>query len=820
VRSVSKILAGATLAVSIATNPSLAQEVATGPAAPDSSSGEDVVVVTGESISRTNNVVSADSIAAIPAAQNILDAIKLVPGVQIRGADSFNNDPWSSAINIRGFEVNLRSSKIGQTLDGVPLFNASYYLAGAPAQKFVINENVESIQVIQGAADVGSPSSSALGGTIAYATRDPSEEASGLIRATFGDFNSQRIAARYDFGRFLSNTRGYLALTKLDSGIWPHGGSTPAGIEQFSLSGKSISEFGSLTVTAYGSYNESDDDPIIEATRLFIEQTGYKVDGSSSVFNTQDATKNEYWADEWASIRTNKFGYLNFDYQTATSLRLQATPYIQSNQGVGEFLPPFQEPRFVNTVSPGALRQVLLGGSRIRTTRANASGQAVLPYANATTERVYTALNGATVRSSECFNPDNTVKTSALGQSVCSSAQSYRNSQYEHTRLGVVANASIELGDHAVTAGVWIERLNRDFSRVWKPYLDIRLGPIALNSVYRADFWQGFSTDIVKFHVSDTWRVSDQLTVNGGLQSFKVDISGRSIEDKNIGPNGELLGASRLSVSSDSDLLPSLGAVYEVNDSLQLFAGYSRNFGAIGDWALEKTGTDLSRLKPETADSVDVGLRYRSDRLRGALSAYQIRYRDAIVFLTNDFAVGTPGINYSAGTGGTYFNLSGGVDSSGFEATAEYDISDQLTVYGAIAKPDATYTSSFRAASYGGNPVIVDAGDSVAGTPDLIASASLDYLNGPFRGVLSVRHVGEAAGDAPNSQALIMPAYTVVDLSASYTMELASGQTAELSAAVSNLTDERYIAGMLDEFTQRFIPSAPRTASVTVSFGF
>ena len=50
--------------------------------------------------------------------------------------------------------------------------------------------------------------------------------------------------------------------------------------------------------------------------------------------------------------------------------------------------------------------------------------------------------------------------------------------------------------------------------------------------------------------------------------------------------------------------------------------------------------------------------------------------------------------------------------------------------------------------------------------------------------------------------------------------ELSSGRYLEFGVGVNNLTDERYIGGMLDEFTQRFVVAAPRTASVTVSLGF
>ncbi len=790
--------------------------------------GGDIVVV-GERVARGNNVVAAEQVAALPAAQNIVEAIKLVPGVQIRGGDAFNNDPWSYAINIRGFEVNLRNSKIGQTLDGVPLFNASYYLAGSPAQKFILAESVDHIQVNQGTADVGSPAAAALGGTIAYFSRDPSEEAGGLVRATFGDYDSRRYMGRYDTGRVFGNTRAYLAVADLDTHLWPHNGATPAGIEQFAVEGKSVSEFGALTMTLYGSYNDSDDDPIIEATRAFIEATGYSVDGSTSVWNPNQAAAvsgplgaiggNENWADDWAAVRENILLYAKFDLKLGDTLRIDVTPYGQRNEGIGEWLPPYQEPRFASTADPAALQQVLFAGSRIRTTRANNSGRAVLPYAAGGVERIYTALDGAVVKSSECFNADNTVRVSN-GQDVCAQAQSYRNSEYYHRRVGVVANAEWELGDHTLRGGVWYENLDRDFGRAWKPYLDIRLGPVALDTVYRRDFAQNFQTDLWKVYVADVWNISERLTVSAGLQSYFVDIEGTSLEDRNF-TAGVQTSTTELAVNSDSDdLLPSVGVVYDATNSLQVFAGYSRNFGAIGDWALEKTGTDLSGLEPETTDNYEAGVRFRGANVRGGATIYRNEYDNPIVFLTDDFAVGTPGINYSAGTGGTYFNVDGGIETSGVEGSIEFDVSDSLSLYLAASYIDATYTNDFQGASYGGNKVTVKAGSTVAGTPETIVQAALNYTNGPFTGRLSARHVGDAPGDAANTPSLVMPSYTVVDLSARYRVDLDAGRYLELAAGVNNLTDERYIGGMLDEFTQRFVVAAPRTTSFTVSLGF
>lgn len=818
------LLSAASLALAA---PALGQ---TGPAATADETADTVVIV-GQPVARANNVVTDDQIADLPGAQNIIEAIRLVPGVQIRGSDSNNNDPWSYAINIRGFEVNLRNAKIGQTLDGVPLFNASYYLGGAPAQKYVINETIASVQVSQGTADVGSPASAALGGTIAYMSKDPSAKAGGMVRGTWGDYDSQRFMAMYETGELFGNTRAFLAVSDLKTHLWPHKGQTMAGIEQFHVAGKSVSEFGPLTVTLYGSYNDSDDDPIIEATRSFLQATNFQSDASSAFWNPNQPAAvngvggNENWGDAWAAVRENTFGYVKADWNATDAFKVDGSLYFQRNEGIGEFAPPYQEPRFINTANPGALQQVLYAGSTIRTTRANAQGFAVLPYVTAGgAERVYTPLGGTTpVRSSDCFNTDNTPKF-ANGVEVCPQAQSYRNSQYYHSRQGVTLNGQFEIGGHTLRGGVWYEYLDRDFGRAWKPYLDIRLGPIALDRTYRRDFYQNFKTDLLKFHIADDWRITDRLLISAGLQHYMIDIEGISIEGAQFNAAGQLTAPRNLALSSDSDdLLPSVGAVFDITNDLQVFAGWSRNFGGIGDWALEKTGTDLSTLKPETAENIEAGLRYAGDRLRASATVYSIKYDDAIVFLTNDFAIGQPGINYSAGTGGAYFNVPGGTETQGFEASLEYEITDSLTGYLAATALESEYTADFNAASYGGNGGQVRSGYRVAGTPEHILSGALNYKAGPLNASLQVRHIGEAAGDAFNTAANFMPAYTLVDFSARYRFELPASSGAEfleLGFAVNNITDERYVGGMLDEFTQRYTAGAPRSASVTVTAGF
>jgi len=110
----------------------------------------------------------------------------------------------------------------------------------------------------------------------------------------------------------------------------------------------------------------------------------------------------------------------------------------------------------------------------------------------------------------------------------------------------------------------------------------------------------------------------------------------------------------------------------------------------------------------------------------------------------------------------------------------------------------------------------------VPGTPDILLAGALNYENGPFTGSLTARHVGESEGDAQNRPELVVPSYTLVDLSATYRLPMGDDEQRYIEAqiAVNNITDERYIGGILDEFNQRYTPGAPRTVYFTVSAGF
>ena len=159
-------------------------------------------------------------------------------------------------------------------------------------------------------------------------------------------------------------------------------------------------------------------------------------------------------------------------------------------------------------------------------------------------------------------------------------------------------------------------------------------------------------------------------------------------------------------------------------------------------------------------------------------------------------------------------------DRQGIEASLDADFTRNFGAGLAVTINDATYTKGFRGASYGGNRVTVPAGAKVSGTPDYIVAGTLNYRSERLNGQLTVRHIGSAPGDAANTPALEIDTYTLVDLSVGYKLPIGDRQSVEARLGVNNLFDERYIGGILDEFTQRYTVGSPRTVALTATINF
>ena len=291
------------------------------------------------------------------------------------------------------------------------------------------------------------------------------------------------------------------------------------------------------------------------------------------------------------------------------------------------------------------------------------------------------------------------------------------------------------------------------------------------------------------------------FALTGGVKQYLVGVSR---EDQfRINP--------ALKVDSDSDLLFSTGVTYETPvEGLDLFAGYSENFRAIGGTLLEAPGRSLDLLEPETASNIDVGMQYAGERVALSAAWYSIDFTNRIFYLGPQTPAGP---NYLIPGGGAYFNA-GGIETSGVELAATVQMSDRTSFYSAFTFNDSEYIGS-------GDPLVdanqgIVAGTDVTGVPARLWVLSLDR-SGPLGGGLSTKYT--SARRVSLTADWYADAYWVVDAYVRFSGEALSDllRSTEFSIVANNLRDQAFLSAITENAAWL---GAPRTISMTATFSF
>lgn len=269
---------------------------------------------------------------------------------------------------------------------------------------------------------------------------------------------------------------------------------------------------------------------------------------------------------------------------------------------------------------------------------------------------------------------------------------------------------------------------------------------------------------------------------------------------------------------------PKLGATYDLNDNLRLFAQYSRGFRAPPYDNANFAFTNLQsfyevlpnfNLRPETSDGFEGGIRGRfSDGSSFQLTAFYNHYRDFIDQVTiGSRPSGIPGFPI------TQFQFQN-IPSArifGFEAKGEWRMTPEWTLSGALAYAN-------------GRDLTLN--QPLSSIEPLTATASLRYtspqnwmVEARVKGALAktdvVDPVPNAQGGAP--QPAVKPgAYAVFDLLGGYQIS----PNVTVRASVLNIFNARYfnaidVRGLATTNVNLELYRAPgRSASVSVSARF
>lgn len=758
------------------------------------------VTVTAKPTSYASNVIEPAMMEQQSAVSSVLSVIDNLPGISINEGDAFGGDDWSTTITMRGFSIDGNQQQLGMTIDGIPN-GGSNYGGGAKANRYLDSENLATVEVGQGTSNIGSASLEALGGTFNFVSKEPSTEKSTTFAYTTGDHNASRFFIKQETGTIFNNTQAYVSYSQTDTSRWIGDGSN-GGKDNQHIEAKFVSDFDKLTVTGRISY---DDVSETNYNSVSVEQFEQNPDWDHLTWNWTGVPHfDQMFAEGWGTHRENTLGYIKFEYALSPTALLTINPYYHKNSGRGDWIPPYLASPVDSNGNP-----TKEGGSNAGSYGfTDGQGNPLTPDANCT-ETLSWPWDSGTGLNPACY-PDSATPV-----------MSYRHTHYKKDRLGVLANYAATFGMHDIEAGFWFERSDRDKSRDWHKVIDARVYHHFDSTPYWVQFNNTFEMDTFKWYVQDSITYKD-FTLNLGAKQYLVEL------DK----TDHFVASNSNKVNSDSDVLFSVGGLYQLNNDTELFASFSENFSAIKDGILETGGSVLDNIEPETAENIDFGVRYKADRLSLTATAYSITFDNRITFIAP--GSNTDGIDYTIGTDGSYVNV-GGIESQGIELSASYMLTNEWNIYTSYTNNSSEYASNDPASYDSKGVLLIDEqgnsaspsfkkGDTVIDAPSDMFVVSTDYYSGDFRFGISAKYTGEREGAFLDEQTRARSkadGYTVIDINAGYAAQVDAGpfKSIDIAFAVTNVTDKRYLAGGTGNGNTYYI-GGPRTAALTFTANF
>lgn len=780
-----KTLHAAVIAASLFTTTAMAQGTA------------QEVVITGTSRTFSTAETTASMEEQQTSLTSVLATVDNLPGVNITEGDTFGFDDWSTTINLRGYQSNLDEQQVGITIDGLPNGDSSYG-GGTKANRYIDSANSGGVEVNQGTSDISSRSLEALGGTLNFMTADPVAEERMRVQAVTGDFEAQRYYARYDSGYILDNsTRLWISGAHNEATDWIEGS---AQNERDHFAGKLISELEGVTLTGYISYDDAHENNYQRITRAEFDANP-ESDRLMGTW-TDIPYVNQVYRQGWATLRENLFYYLKADFELNNDMSLNVAGYSHDMEGRGDWIPP----EIVDVIDDGAgngnseliTGTTAFGGAPMGTIQfVDAGGNALSPTPGCESS-ITSPYGGAGPEYDPACYPANAIPV-----------QSYRHTHYQRERKGFTADftwdtmLSSTVGNQ-FRAGLWYEDSTREEYRDWHKLSDARIGIDFERPAYWRQYDLEFPRETLNYYLSDTIDLSF-MTFSLGLRKFDVESEAR--DRFGVLPTR--------SVTSDTDTLFSTGVTLRTPvEGLEAFAGYSENTKPLTDVVLQTATTSLDGLDPETAENMELGLRYTGDRLAGSAVYFSNEFDNRLEFLSSQLAGNIP--DYLIGTDGRYDNV-GGIESSGLELALSAPLSENWSLYGSYTYTDATYLGTGLGAAADAALGLVP-GNTVTGTPESMWVLSLDWTRNNYNAGISTKYVDERYIDRSNTS--VADAYTVTDLYVNINVDGMGSdllQGLQMGLVINNITDESYLGG-ISGFGAWI--GAPRTASFTITADF
>lgn len=804
---------------------------------------------------KAKQVLTQEVISQQNPGQTILDTINLVPGVSFQNNDAYGSS--GGTLTIRGFD----SSRISLTFDGIPLNDSGNYAIYSNQQ--LDPELIEQVNVNLGSTDVDSPTASAVGGTVNYRTITPSDEMGAMLSTSIGEYNFRRVFGMIQTGDFTGmGTKAFISASKATNDN-PFNNYGKVDKQQYNARlWQDIGSNGDFIAIA-GNYNENRNN-FFGSLPLRLDADRTVGSGSGNRFPA-NADEREYNINYPCQTDVPQAGVADTTNTCGTEFDRRYNP---SNTGNIRINSKF-------TLMDGL---VLTVDPSFQYVKANGGGTVIGREGVRTINGVnYTGFIGGQYYFGTDLNGDgDTLDTCSPAGSSCSS-RNYNGvnllapSQTRTRRYGVIANLRWDINaDNTVRLSYTHDYANhRQTGQL--TYLYPNGEPFDVFPVN--DPIKDVNGTVVQKRDRQSLAILDQvageyrgkfggLVVNLGVRApfFKRDLNNYCFTTSASGfvdclgtnatlnasyaaANPTVQGPQRR-VLNYNRVLPNVGFTYSFTPAASVFASYSKNLSVPGTDNLYNAfyfpaNTPQATPKPETTDSFDLGLRYRTGKLQAQLSGWYTKFKNRTASAYD------PVLDTSV------FRNLGDVDKYGVDGSFAWAPIEHISLYAFGSYMWSEIKDNVQVGVDGsGNPIYAQtAGKRESGEPIYTFGGSARGSYGPLElGVTAKRTgaryifdtnlptYGGPAGTlaAPNLTNQVYGAkaagYWLVNLDARFKLDNWGLKKSYFQLNVYNLFDQFYVGGFGGGLTESISSGnwspgfvqigAPRTVSGTMVIAF
>ncbi|MBR0560362.1 TonB-dependent receptor [Neokomagataea anthophila] len=265
---------------------------------------------------KSRSGLTRDYIAKQSPTSNPTTMIAGLPGVITGSGDPLGTSDQQVSLSVRG----LNQFELGYTYEGIPAADPLnfFIFTGTTAD----NENIQSLSLSQGSADISAPLYNAVGGQLSETLRDPSHKTGALLNLAYGSYALNREFARLDSGDIgHSGIRSFVSFSYEGADNWRGPGRTT----RYHVDGKALKEWGQGNrISFILSYNSP---------------TGYYLKTPSMGQWNAQGTKANYAA----IFKAGGASYYKFQENQRNSLILGAPVHLRLSQTLAADITPYYD---------------------------------------------------------------------------------------------------------------------------------------------------------------------------------------------------------------------------------------------------------------------------------------------------------------------------------------------------------------------------------------------------------------------------------------------------------------------------------------------